>query len=60
MKRRSWKVYAVAAAVLFFSFVAAWMATTELLTAILSIPGVSAMIAALYQFVRDQQPTTER
>lgn len=54
MKRSSWKVYAVAAAVLVLSFVTAWMATTELLTVILSIPGVSAMIFALYQLVRDQ------
>jgi hypothetical protein len=54
MIRWSWKVYAVLAGVMVVFFVAAWMATTELLTAILSIPGVTAMVAALYQFVRDQ------
>jgi hypothetical protein len=52
--KHNWKVYAVAGAVLVISFVAARMATTELLTAILSIPGVSAMIFALYQFIRDE------
>jgi hypothetical protein len=54
MMRGSWKVYAVAAGVLILSFVAAWLLpTTELFRAILSIPGVSALVAMLFQFVRD-------
>lgn len=55
MMRGSYKVYAVAAGILIFSFVAAWMLpTTEIFRAILSIPGASAIVVALYQFVRDQ------
>lgn len=55
MMRGSRKVYTVAAGILILSFVATWMLpTTEILRAILSIPGVSAMVVALYQIVRDQ------
>jgi hypothetical protein len=54
MKHPAWKVYAVTVTILVLSFVTAWMATSELLTAILSIPGVAAMVAMLYQFIRDQ------
>jgi hypothetical protein len=55
MIRKSWKVYAVAAGVLILSFVAAWLLpTTELFRAILAIPGVGAMVAALVQLVRDE------
>jgi len=52
---RSWQVYTAAAGVLILSFVAAWMVPTdEFLRAILSIPGVAALVAALFQLVRDQ------
>ena len=54
MIRWSWKVYSVLAGAMVVSFVAAWMATTELLSAILSTPGVAAMVFALFQFVRDE------
>lgn len=50
----SWKVYAVAAAVLVVFFIAAWIAPTDLLSAILSIPGIAAVLTMLFQFVRDQ------
>ena len=54
MIRWSWKVYSVLAGAMVVSFVAAWMATTQLLSEILSIPGVAAMVFALFQLVRDQ------
>lgn len=55
MMRRSWKVYTVAACVLTLSFVTAWtLPTTEILRGIISLPGVGALFAALYQIVRDQ------
>lgn len=55
MMRGSWKVYTVAAGVLTLSFVTAWaLPTTEILRGIISLPGVGALFAALYQIVRDQ------
>jgi hypothetical protein len=54
MMRGSYKVYTVAAVFFILSFVAASLATTEFYRAILSIPGVTALVAALFQLVRDQ------
>lgn len=53
--RHSWKVYVVAAIVAVVSFVAASiLAATEILRGIISLPGVGALFAVLYQIVRDQ------
>lgn len=53
--RQSWKVYAVAAIVLVVSFVAAWtLPTTEILRGIIGLPGVAALLTAIYQIVRDR------
>ncbi len=53
--RGSWRVYAAAAVVLILSFVAAWtLPTTEILRAIVGLPGVAALITVLYQVLRDQ------
>ena len=53
--QRSWKVYSVAAGVLILSFLTAWtLPTTEILRGIISLPGVGALFAVLYQIVRDQ------
>ncbi|HLE64051.1 MAG TPA: hypothetical protein VI750_12960 [Pyrinomonadaceae bacterium] len=55
MMRGSWKVYAVAAVVLILSFFTAWtLPTTEILRGIISLPGVGALFAVLFQIVRDQ------
>jgi hypothetical protein len=55
MMRKSWKVYTVASGVLTLSFVTAWtLPTTEILRGIISLPGVGALLAVLYQIVRDQ------
>jgi len=53
--RQSWKVYVVAVIVLVVSFVVVWtLPTTEILRGIVSLPGVGALFAVLYQIVRDQ------
>ena len=55
MTHGSWKVYSFAAVVLLLSYFAARMVPTEeFFRAILSIPGVAALVAMLFQLVRDQ------
>jgi hypothetical protein len=55
MMRRSWRVYVGALVVFAVSFAAAWiLPTTELLRGLMSVPGVAALLAAVYQIMRDQ------
>src|SRR5712692_2380387 len=53
--RHSWRVYAASTTVFIISFAAAWiLPTTEILRAVISLPGVAALFAALFQIIRDQ------
>jgi len=53
--RRSWHVYAMAGIVFLLSIGFAWfLPTTDILRGLAGIPGVFALIAALYQTLRDQ------
>ena len=53
--RWSWRVYIGAIGVFVVAFAAAWiLPTTEILRGIMSLPGVAALLAAVYQLIRDQ------
>lgn len=53
--RKSWRLYAAASAVFIVSFVIAWIfPTTESFRGIFALPGVGALLVALFQVFRDQ------